>query len=173
MITKNFKAIIRLPFLGDTSNTNKCSVKKINGENSYPCLYNQASTSFGLNIMANESYRKIIVGNGTTPPSSDDYALENMITGLTINTSDSFPNYNEQKIGDGDNMYNVLNNYGVVNITATATNNTDNDITISEIGFVVALSSSSIEEGIMIDREVFSPITIHPDESYSFYIKIG
>ena len=98
----------------------------------------------------------IILGKGTTPPTYSDYRMENYDTGLTYSNSTASwaaPN---------------------VIITESATNNTDADITVSEIGmFGMDSNSNQYFNKVLYTRNVIEPVTIKPGETKTFTVKIN
>ena len=77
----------------------------------------------------------LILGDNNTPATTDDYKI-NEITGLT------------QLVGD------YIFNNGKIRIYRTFANNTDRDITVSEVGLAVIASTEKNEKPILIAREV-------------------
>lgn len=103
-----------------------------------------------LNIAFDANYGQgICLGSGTTPPTLDDYKLEAFITsGLSVSLSKAF---------DANNN---------VTWTITASNTSDQPITIGEVGVqgVVYMGNNGGNAAYVIfDRTVLeSPITIEP-----------
>lgn len=125
--------------------TETCSYKWTDGE------IRQSYASY----FKTPSQIELWVGNGTTPPTVDDYNLESRITDLHLVNKNVLINNN------------INNNYMML-ITATFENNTSSDITITELG-AVTLNNYYI----LFDREVIEPIVIPANGSKTFTITIG
>ena len=99
----------------------------------------------------------VYFGAGSTPAQKTDYDLENMITsGLTI-TNGSFVSTNS-----GNGVYWYECSYIV-------RNSSENEITISEIGYYSAADNYAV----LMERTVLaSPLTIQPGESKLITYKI-
>ena len=101
------------------------------------------------------NYEGIILGTGTTPPTYSDYKMENYNTGLTYSNSTiswSAPN---------------------VIITESATNNTNANIIVSELGVFGLEDGRASNRKILLTRNVISPVTIKPNETKTFTVKIN
>lgn len=101
------------------------------------------------------NYEGIILGVGTTPPTYSDYKMENYNTGLTYSNSTiswSAPN---------------------LIITESATNNTDANIIVSELGVFGLEEGSARNKRILLTRNVIEPVTIKPNETKTFTVKIN
>ena len=98
----------------------------------------------------------IILGKGTTPPTYSDYKMENYNIGVTYSNSTaswSAPN---------------------VIITESATNNTDANIIVSEIGmFGTDSDNNQYYNKVLYTRNVIEPVTIKPGETKTFTVKIN
>lgn len=66
----------------------------------------------------------------------------------------------------------ISNGYTEVVLTQSATNNTEEDITVNEIGVFRANSENSTEPKLLVTRNVIEPVTIKPGETKTFTIKI-
>jgi hypothetical protein len=115
----------------------------------------------------------IDIGSGTTTPTSSDYCMENENTTLTY-----LSDVSDAPIGG---QYDK--NY-IYSCTTTYKNNTNNPITVTELGLYRTSSgnraSVPIEEstpienmGVLIAREVIDPVIINPSEVKSFTMVIG
>ena len=101
-------------------------------------------------------YKGIILGTGTTPPAYSDFRMENYNTGLTYS--------NETASWSAPNVI----------LTESATNNTDADITVSEIGvFGTDSNSNQYYNKVLYTRNVIEPVTIKPGETKTFTVKIN
>lgn len=93
----------------------------------------------------------IIIGDGTTPPTADDYKLENQITD-GFGCVASYPSNTDQ----------VYKSRGMI-ICASITNNKSDDLVIKEIGYI---RSQGSRWTCLYDRTVLEePITIAPNET--------
>ena len=101
-------------------------------------------------------YKGIILGTGTTPPAYSDFRMENYNTGLTYS--------NATASWSAPNMI----------LTESATNNTDSDITVSEIGvFGMDSNNNQYYNKVLYTRNVIEPVTIKPNETKTFTVKIN
>lgn len=110
-----------------------------------------------VDISSNISGFRILIGNGTTAPTLDDYQLESRITsglsGQLIKTSD----------GSGIRYVNL-------------TNTSSDAITVSEIGYCgicYIYTDQSSSTCCLLERSVFDPITIQPGEIAQIEYKIN
>lgn len=99
-----------------------CEFKNVSGDTKYcvPWFYDQSDYNFTL--VTDTTHGGVAFGSGTTAPTEDDYDLESMITTITATaTNPAF------RIDPETNDYCMYIDYVI-------SNNTENDITISEIG---------------------------------------
>lgn len=146
MLNKNGKQFYR-PLTRKTSENGK--LKTIEGTN-----YNAPPS--------NNDFRfyEVRVGSGTTEPTMDDVDLEAYVSSLTkISNTEKYPS-------DYDANY-------IASYTTSFKNNTDVDVTISEIGVFYAYQYSGVSNICMVAREVISPVTIAPQKTYTFSMTIG
>ena len=115
----------------------------------------------GKNISRLMTGMTLVVGSGTTEPTVNDFRLESPVSSLSVVTSSNSGN---RAISYDDNF--------IYTLSKTFRNNTENPITITELG---AYSQELPNSGgvIMYAREVISPVTIQPGATYSFSITIG
>lgn len=121
---------------------------------------NTGCSNFNMNtvMISGSAYGGcLVVGNGTTPPTLDDYKLENRITsgldGSLVRTTDS----------------SGISYIDFTNISTSA-------ITVSEIGlygYAYMGAGSSSSNAILIERSTFDPITIQPGEIARIEYKIN
>ena len=155
-----------------TSSPSMCKIKVRNGNYVYALLHGSLTyprdqlsglPSGTLNSNIYQGANKIIIGSGTTPPTEEDYNLEHQITsGITFGTT-------AERIEE-DEQGKLLFKY-----TFTATNTSNSDITISELGYLRDVSASSRKEvhnssytsfAILVDRTLLdNPVTIPPEET--------
>lgn len=107
--------------------------------------------------MDNPTYH-LFLGNGTTPPTADDYKLSgNLIGGLTQQNKSIFACSNDRLEIGGQ----------VVNTNSTA-------VTVTEVAFGIYLGYSNfLQNGTyLITRDVISPVTIQPNDVKIFTVTI-
>lgn len=174
MLTKNAKKII-LNYIMNSSetgtdypnpSTTEITLTNISGDNKTTSLTYYSVHSF-INSLNNiktdptqDSITFIRVGTGTTEPTEDDYKLENYATGLTRDSVVTAIGSNDSK-----KIY-----------TATFSNTTDADITVTEIGFFTNCyyRSGSDNDNFLLDRIVLdTPITIPAGESKAITYELG
>ena len=112
-------------------------------------------TNNGTGNSTSAACKGIILGTGTTPPTYSDYKMENYNTGVTYSNSTaswSAPN---------------------VIITESATNNSDANIIVSELGVFGLEDGSASYKRILLTRNVIEPVTIKPNETKTFTVKIN
>lgn len=173
MITKNFKARIATLLQMSTmtgSDTALVPVKGIDGSAAYASCY--SSNNFPYNVTTSVSFSSsgagIRVGTGGTAASEDDYKLEAQITS-GMSASSVTPTYNVD--GSGNPYLEYL---------FTLTNNTSNDITVREIGYVQSLRVASTQGGkantssnFLFDRTVLdTPVTVPANDSAAIKYKL-
>lgn len=153
MLTANGKALCKLNSYDQRSgssritflNTSNTETTRVDAAGSNP-----ESVTYFLNTL------KLCVGTGSDAPASSDYTMTNMDAGLTV--------LNRTREGsNGDYHQNYI---GIFN--ATYRNDTENDVTISEVGIV-----GTGNDTILLAREVIDPVTIAPGEAYTFAMYIG
>ena len=161
MLTNNFYKAVAGALSGNTE-LNMKEMTKTDGKvtndisSSYavpnemnPFRYMNNVYSANNNQLASANGGGIIIGTGTTPPTVNDYKLENQITSGFGSTT-SFPNSDSA----------VYNARGIVSCcTITNSSQTDN-LVINEIGYI---KSKAGYWNILYDRIVLdTPITIAP-----------
>ena len=156
MLTKNFFA-----FLVATGSRLKVSnvAKDITGvaqgafASSSTNIYAQYFAS--LHEMVKTESSGVWIGNGKTPPTPDDYKLENRIT-----AGFSFTNQSNKAVSVDEDGIHISATYGVTN-TGTE------PLEISEIGLVSYHSTGSSNSAyFMVERTVLeTPIVIPPNET--------
>ena len=153
MITNNFRLLINKKIF---NNSNYYAFKGTNGSTA-------GGTSAGT-VFSSNNYNKVTLGSGNTPPTVDDLSLENKINDLTLLT---------RTMDNSSAAYGDVN--GIVTYTAVYKNNTENNITVSELGVEAGEGYTSSGWGgiVLLVREVITPITIAPGETYTFTVKIG
>ena len=163
MLLKNFCMAISVPIAGSGSADMYKVIRQTDGTytvfNGSPSPVNPLQGDFysesGSYNSTRCNYKGIILGTGTTPPTYSDYKIENYNTGLTYSNSTfswSAPN---------------------VIITESATNNTDANIIVSELGVFGAEETRASNRRILFTRNVIEPVTIKPGETKTFTVKIN
>ena len=99
----------------------------------------------------------LVVGNGTSLAKSTDYNMSMINTLTVLNSTGS--NYAHDY--DCDSGYAAF-------FTKTFKNDTDSDITVTEVGLY-----ANNNKDYLFAREVIDPIVIHPQEIYTFSMYIG
>lgn len=109
----------------------------------------------------------LILGSGDTPPTPDDYCLDSWIPTADLSV--------ESYAGVGP--HNEYPPTKICSLTTTFRNNTNENITVKEVGVCIALSkasnvSTSIPpKYILLVRDVLqNPVIIKPDEITSFTV---
>jgi len=166
MLTKNAKKLILYELMNSnqqgTGNpapaTTRFTLTNISGADKTTFLSYNSVYSFinSLNHMmtapTTNSITFIRVGTGTTEATEDDYKLENYATGLTC-----------------DSVVTAIGgNYSKKTYTATFSNTTDADISVTEIGFFTNCyyDTTNENDNFLLDRIVLdTPITIPAGES--------
>lgn len=144
------------------SNRQNASVKELNGDE-YTAPANTQS-SYWLRTYTTEQFDErgtfwLVLGDDSTAATADDYKLGNEITGLTPLA--------------GDYIFNLDSSNGKIRIYRTFANNTDSDISVSEVGLVVRASTNAGDKNILIARETSKPIVIKPGGVQVFGVDIG
>lgn len=153
MFTKNYTELIANSYL----NKQSCN----NSNHPWNCKTIEGitlSNVFGANMNDRISSYTAHVGSGTTPPTADDYALENrIVNGVSIISCD------------------ITNTNGVVGFHCTVYNSGSSPITITEFGIVAenVIKSNSNAGSVLLSRDVFDEVTVQPEETISFYIRIA
>ena len=101
------------------------------------------------------NYKGIILGTGTTPSTYSDYKMENYNTGLTYS--------NETASWSAPNVI----------LTESATNGTDANIIVSEVGVFGMDSPDGSFKKTLYTRSLIEPVTIKPNETKTFTVKIN
>lgn len=107
-------------------------------------------------------YFGIVLGTGTTPPTIDDYKMESYIPEGTLSYTSSNITL---PLTDGE-----WTNNGTFSLTQTVSNNTENPVTVTELGVYNSNSSNNTRACILLTRDVISPVTIQPNETKTFII---
>lgn len=109
----------------------------------------------------------MVLGSGDTPPTKDDYKLESWIPTADLSV--------ESYAGIGP--HNEYPPTKICSLTTTFRNNTNENITVKEVGVCVALSKASNfttsipPKYVLLVRDVLeNPVIIKPDEITSFTV---
>lgn len=115
--------------------------------------YNNTGSS---SIYTIGDYRGIALGTGTTPPTYSDFRIETPV----------------EPSGYSNNSYSIAEDCQQV-LTQSYTNKSSENIIVTELGLFVTDSGSSANAGkVLLTRNVISPVTIKPNETKTFTIKI-
>lgn len=170
MITKNLRALLAAM----TSNTNYRKSVKLKSEDGTVCLggaYPGEATSLGgawsnTTVSGSYAYNDLRVGTGTTEPTADDYSLESETTALTLVSASTTGSYTNDNISEGNSAKTIV---------ATYVNNTEEAVTISEVGYFIEHADSYNLDGtnktsrnFLMAREVIDPVEIGVGETYTF-----
>lgn len=112
--------------------------------------------SFNTNTSSLGANNWICVGSGTTPPTVDDYKLENALLDLTYQ----------------GRLLNYQNNTLI--FSGIVTNNTEAPVTINEVGVLLSSSSSSSSGSALIARTVLQePVILAVGDSRTFSVAVN
>lgn len=101
-------------------------------------------------------YRGIALGTGTTPPTYSDFRIETPV----------------EPSGYSNNSYSISADCQQV-LTQSYTNKSSEDIIVTELGFFVCDDDANeYYAKVLLTRNVISPVTIKPNETKTFTIKI-
>lgn len=101
-------------------------------------------------------YRGIVLGTGTTPPTYEDFKIEAPV----------------ESSGYSNNSYSISANCQQI-LTQSYTNKSSEDIIVTELGFFVSdADNNEYYAKVLLTRNVISPVTIKPNETKTFTIKI-
>lgn len=162
MLTKNGKVLFT-----QTTDSSSYKEKDRSFKNTGGTMQGIDSAGYGTgkNLLNLISRMRIDVGSGTAEPTVNDYCLEQIIDSLTVvgsaNSGNRAPSYQDNYIHSCSRTYK---------------NNTNDAITVSEIGLVSVLpqkSSSTSYGPFLFAREVITPVTIQPGATYTFSITVG
>lgn len=101
-------------------------------------------------------YKGIVLGTGTTPPTYNDFKIEAPV----------------ESSGYSNNSYSISADCQQV-LTQSYTNKSSEDITVTELGlFVSDADSGPSFAKVLLTRNVIEPVTIKPNGTKTFTIKI-
>lgn len=116
--------------------------------------YSNTTGTNGIDTLG--SYKGIVLGTGTTPPTYQDFKIETPV----------------ESSGYSNNSYSISADFQQV-LTQSYTNKSSEDIIITELGLFVTKSISNENYAkVLLTRNVISPVTIKPNETKTFTIKI-
>lgn len=127
----------------------------------------QSKSSGGIgwgnkNMMEMVARMNLVVGSGTTAPTSADYVMESEISSLTVVSSSNSGNRSPISYAQ-DYIHSCSKTYK---------NSTANPITVSEVG--IYISNVNNIGTFLIAREVLeTPVTIAPGKTYSFSMVVA
>lgn len=101
-------------------------------------------------------YRGIVLGTGTTPPTYSDFRIETPVDSTGYSNNSYFISEDCQQV-----------------LTQSYTNKSSEDIIVTELGLFVTDSDANENYAkVLLTRNVISPVTIKPNETKTFTIKI-
>ena len=116
-------------------------------------IYNTKSSN-GISTIGR--YRGIVLGTGTTPPTYQDFKIEAPV----------------ESSGYSNNSYSISADCQQV-LAQSYTNKSSEDIIVTELGlFATDLDTNPNSAKVLLTRNVISPVTIKPNETKTFTIKI-
>lgn len=116
--------------------------------------YNNTTGSNGIDTTG--IYKGVVLGTGTTPPTYSDFRIEAPV----------------EPTGYSNNSYSVSADCQQV-LTQSYTNKSSEDIIVTELGlFVSDADNNENYAKVLLTRNVISPVTIKPNETKTFTIKI-
>ena len=125
------------------------SIKSTSGR-----LYNNTTSDNGIDTFG--YFKGIALGTGTTPPVYSDFKIENPV----------------EPAGYSNDSYSISADCQQV-LTQSYTNKSSEDIIVTELGlFAVDSNSNENFAKVLLTRNVISPVTIKPNETKTFTIKI-
>lgn len=117
-------------------------------------VYNNTTGANGIDSFG--YYKGIALGTGTTPPTYQDFKIEAPV----------------ESTGYSNNSYSISADCQQV-LAQSYTNKSSEDITVTELGlFVTDLANNENYAKVLLTRNVISPVTIKPNETKTFTIKI-
>lgn len=106
----------------------------------------------------------VYLGTGSTPASADDYTL-NLITTLTLISEEAT---------EGTSTGRSYEDRQISAYTATYRNDTDDTITVAEVGVAIRFDSLSYENDYaLLSRDVINPVAIAPGKTFAFSVVWG
>ena len=115
-----------------------------------------SNTTGSTNINSIGYFKGIVLGTGTTPPTYNDFKIETPV----------------ESSGYSNNSYSVSADCQQV-LTQSYTNKSSEDITVTELGLFVSDTNANVNYAkVLLTRNVISPVTIKPNETKTFTIKI-
>lgn len=145
MFTKNWYKLHGIGWFGY-----KARLRKVDGSyaNSYYTGFGNIYSALELfkstpSVQSNKNSAGIVFGSGVTPPTANDYCLENMITTIS---------------GSGSRVFSDNDDSVTVTYTYTLSNTGSSDVTISEVGIQISVTNTGY---VLVKRTLLdSPITI-------------
>ena len=117
-------------------------------------LYSNTTGANGIGTVG--TCKGIVLGTGTTPPTYSDFRIETPV----------------ESSGYSNNSYSISGDCQQV-LTQSYTNKSSEDITVTELGlFVTDSDTNEYFAKVLLTRNVISPVTIKPNETKTFTIKI-
>lgn len=125
------------------------------------------STKSYNDFVSTLTYSSILVGNGTTEATIDDYALASRITsGLTINVASRTSTSNARQYDSNEPL---------LFVNALVTNDTAEDITVTEIALVGCTSYTYLDSNTFVYARtvLLEPLTIEAGKTYQIRVDVN
>lgn len=149
-------------FLLPTSQSCTKKFKAINGADTV------GSDNSNKSAFNNVTYGgSLLLGDGTTAPTKNDYALEHALeNSLAVSIiSKSNPIISTAQV------YSDVPS--LLYVTALVTNETEEDVTISEIGMITSITSSDTSKILLTRTVLTEPITMESGKTYQITVAIN
>lgn len=145
------------PLYVKTTIGTECKIRSGSASHIYSMSGSVYSNTTGSNgIQGLGAYKGIVLGTGTTPPTYSDFRIETPV----------------ESSGYSNNSYSISADCQQV-LTQSYTNKSSEDITVTELGlFISDADSNENYAKVLLTRNVISPVTIKPNETKTFTIKI-
>ena len=125
------------------------SIKSVSGS-----VYDNTTGANGIDTSG--YYKGIALGTGTTPPTYQDFKIEAPV----------------ESSGYSNNSYSISADCQQV-LAQSYTNKSSEDIIVTELGlFATDTNTNPNSAKVLLTRNVISPVTIKPNETKTFTIKI-
>lgn len=169
MFTRNMVSIMTITSAA-TTKVFKTTAGVMANRNGHSNIVSSTTSSGQLTYHENEvtsssdqwSAFGIVLGTGTTAPTINDYKMESYIPSSTLSY-----------VGSTITLPITATewaNAGALSLTQTVANNTENPVTVTELGVYNGRTSSATGYCALLTRDVISPVTIQPNETKTFII---
>ena len=145
------------PLYRKSTTGNKFKISSGNADPIYSMsgsLYSNTANNSSITRIG--EYKGIALGTGTTPPTYNDFRIETPV----------------EPSGYSNNSYSISADCQQV-LTQSYTNKSSENVIVTELGLFVADNTSNESfPKVLLTRNVISPVTIKPNETKTFTIKI-